>query len=323
MATDRRATRLSAVPDVPEGDHGDVPDDWRELRASFVLALRAAKRSPLTIRTYLDGVDGFARWLGETVPGRLVEESTRSDLRGYLVSLSDRGLSDNTVGARHRALRALYKFMLTDEIITTNPMADIPVPQIREERVPQALEQEQIDAMVRGCRPKSTLIGSRDRALVTLISSSGIRASECLGLTESDLHLDEEQPYVTVLGKGNKFREAACSYEAAAAIAAYLRQRRKHRAAHRRELWLSRAGTALSVSGLRQIVADAGQRVGIEGLYTHALRHSAVHGMLARGMSDSDVQVQAGWTSAKQLQRYGAAKKVERSRAAFFRSSDG
>jgi integrase/recombinase XerD len=310
---------LRAVPDQPAHDHGDVPDDWRELRASFVLALRAAKRSPLTITTYLDGVDAFARFLAERAPGRLVEQATRDDLRAFLVSLSDRGLSDNTIGARHRSLRALFKFMLADEIITTNPMLQIPVPQVREERVPEALEPEQIEEMVKACKPKSTFIGARDRALILLISSSGVRASECLGLTEADLHLDRDEPFVVVHGKGGKDREAACSFEAAGAVAAYLRQRRKQKSAWRPELWLSRAGNKLSVSGLRQIVADAGARVGIDGLFTHALRHSAVHGMLKRGMSDSDVQVQAGWTSAKQLQRYGKSRAVERSRASFFR----
>jgi site-specific recombinase XerD len=176
--------------------------------------------------------------------------------------------------------------------------------------------------MVKACAPKSSFVGSRDRALIALISSSGLRASECLGLTESDLHVDSEMPYVVVRhAKGGQIREAACSFEAAQAVLTYVRQRRKHKAAHRSELWLSRAGGALTVSGLRQIVHDAAGRVGLD-VTTHHLRHSAVHGMLARGMAEGDVMVQAGWTSAKQLQRYGKSRATERSRAAFFRTSD-
>jgi site-specific recombinase XerD len=311
-------TYLSAVPDPPASEHSDVPADWPELRASFTLSLRAARRSPRTVETYLQGGDLFARFLHEHAPGRLVEQATRDDLRAFLVDLEERGRRSGTVATRHRALRALYKFMLADEIITMNPMATIPQPSISQERVPPALEPEQVDAMVNACRPKSTFIGSRDRALLRLIASSGIRSSECLGLTEADLHLDSEQPYVVVHGKGDKYREAACSYEAAAAVQAYLRQRRKHPAAHRKELWLSRAHHALTSSGLLQVVSDAGRRVGLD-CHVHALRHSAVHGMLSRGMAEGDVMTQAGWTNPKMLGRYGRAKATERSRAAFFR----
>ena len=210
--------------------------------------------------------------------------------------------------------------MTADEIIVANPMKQIPVPQIKEERVPAALEPEQVDRIVKACAPKSTFVGAHDRALVLLIASSGVRASECLGLTEADLHLDRDQPFVIVHGKGGRDREAACSFEAAGAVRAYLRQRGKHKAAHRPEMWLSRTGNALTVSGLRQVVADTGERAGIAALHTHALRHSAVHGMLARGMAEGDVMVQAGWKSSKQLSRYGRARAAERSRAAFFRT---
>jgi site-specific recombinase XerD len=316
--------KLQAVPDhVPATEPSDVPADWFELRADFRLSLRSVNRSERTIATYLGQCDAYANWLAEMVPGRLVAQSTRSDLRGYLVALKDRGLAPNSVSTAHRGLRALFKFAAADEIIATNPMRDIPAPQITEERVPPALSAEQLDAMVKACAPTSVFTGARDRALILLISSSGIRASECIGLTEADLHLDSEQPYVVVrAGKGDRYRESACSHEAALAIRAYLRQRRKRPAAHRPELWLSRTGNALTSSGLLQIVRDAGKRVGLD-VHTHALRHSATHGMLSRGMPEHDVATQLGHKSLKMLARYGRARAVERSRAAFFRGKGG
>jgi integrase/recombinase XerD len=172
--------------------------------------------------------------------------------------------------------------------------------------------------MVKSCQPRSTFTGARDPALMLLIASSGVRASEAIGLTEADLVLDCEQPFVLVHGKGDKFREAACSHEAALAVQAYLRQRRKQRAAHRRELWLSRTGQSLTTWGLRQIVLEAGGRVGLD-VHTHSLRHSATHAMLSRGMSDHDVATQLGQRSLEMLARYGRARATERSRAAFFR----
>jgi integrase/recombinase XerD len=312
---------LSAVPDPRPQDLGVVPEDWPDLRASFVLSLRAARRSPTTIKTYVEGTDAFAAFLHERSPGRLVEAATRDDLRAFMVELEDRGLKPNTVATRHRALRALFKFATSEEIIATNPMAAIPTPSITEERVPPALTADEVDAMVKARGPRSTFTGARDRALILLISSSGVRASECLGLTEDDLHLDSDQPFVVVRGKGDRYREAACSHEAALAVRAYLRARRRHPAAHRPELWLSRLGNALTTSGLLQIVRDAGRRAGLD-VHTHSLRHSATHAMLSRGMSDHDVATQLGHKSLKMLARYGRARAVERSRASFFRTQD-
>jgi site-specific recombinase XerD len=319
MTQDPRATHLAAVPDPQPLDHGDLPADWPDLRRSFVLSLRATRRSPRTVETYLQGCDAFARFLHEHEPGRLVEQASKDDLRAFLVDLQDRGRKPGTVATRHRALRALFRFATEEGVITTNPMATIPQPAISEERVPPALEPEQVDAMVNACRPKSTFIGARDRALLLLIASSGIRSGECLGLTEDDLVLDSATPYVRVRhAKGDRYREPAISLAAAKAIDGYLRQRRKHPAAHRRELWLSRAHHALTSSGLLQLVHDAGERVDLD-VHVHALRHAAVHSMLARQMAEGDVMVQAGWTNPKMLGRYGRAKATERSRAAFFR----
>jgi site-specific recombinase XerD len=230
-------------------------------------------------------------------------------------------MTDNAIATRHRALRALFKFMVADEVIVENPMAAIPTPSIGVERVPPALSPEQVDAMVNACQPKASFVGSRDRALIQLISSSGVRASECIGLTEDDLHLDSETPFVAVHGKGGRDREAACSHAAALAIRAYLRQRRKRPTAHRTELWLSRTGRPLTTSGLLSIVTEAGKRVGLD-THTHSLRHTATSLMLSRGMQEHDVAVQLGHKGTKQLARYGAARAVERSRAAFFRGED-
>jgi len=99
------------------------------------------------------------------------------------------------------------------------------MPSITEERLPPALTLEQVDALVKAC-PRSRFTGARDRALILLISSSGVRAAEAMGLTESDLVLDSDQRYVVVRGKGDRYREAACSHQAALAIRAYLRARR-------------------------------------------------------------------------------------------------
>jgi integrase/recombinase XerD len=120
-------------------------------------------------------------------------------------------------------------------------------------------------------------------------------------------------------GKGGSSREASVSFDAALAIRSYLYQRRKRPTAHRKELWLGRNGTGLTVGGLRNVVHDAGERVGIEGLHTHALRHSATNLMLARGMQEHSVATQLGHKGTQQLARYGKARATERSRADFFR----
>ncbi len=299
-----------------------VPQDWPDLRSSFLLGLRAARRSPRTVEGYAGSCDAFARFLAERSSGRLIEATTRDDLRAFLVSLEEHGNAPNTIATRHRGLRALFKFLASEEIITADPMRTIPTPSITEERIPAALTPEQVDAMVKAC-PRSTFTGTRDRALILLISSSGVRASEAIGLTEADLTLDTETPYVVVRGKGDRVREAAVSHDAALAIHAYLRARRKQPGAHRRDLWLSRLGAPLTTSGLRQIVQSAAARAGLDvKVHTHALRHTATHNMLARGMAEHNVATQLGHKGLKQLARYGRARATERSRDDFFETQD-
>ncbi|HMF83104.1 MAG TPA: site-specific integrase, partial [Acidimicrobiia bacterium] len=121
--------KLTAVPDRPNPE-GTDPPDWPELRASFSLAMRSVRRSPRTISTYLEGCDKFAAFLAERSPGRLIEEATRDDLRAFLVALEDASAAPNSVATRHRALRALFKFMTSEEIIAVNPMRAIPAPSI-------------------------------------------------------------------------------------------------------------------------------------------------------------------------------------------------
>jgi site-specific recombinase XerD len=314
-------THLSAVPEpsLAGPGEGSEPADWEDLRASFVLDLRTAHRSPRTVDTYLAGGDAFARFLAQRSPGRLIEQTRRDDLRAFLVGLADQGRKANSIATRHRALRALFKFMVREEVITTSPMDAIPSPTITDERVPPALTPEQVEQMVGVCAPKSTFLGARDRALILLIASAGIRASECIGLTEEHLHLDSDEPYVVVHGKGGRDREAACSYAAAKAVMAYLRQRRKRPDAHRSELWLGRTGRPLTTKGLLALVTEAGKRVGLD-VHTHALRHTATDWMLSRGMQEHDVATQLGHKGLKQLARYGRARAVERSRSAFFRT---
>jgi site-specific recombinase XerD len=310
--------RLSAVPDGPP-EPTDSPPGWPDLRASFVLSLRAARRSERTVSTYLEGVDGFAAFLGAHAPGKPVEAATRDDLRGYLVDLAERGRKPSTLATRHGALRALFRVLVEDEIITEDPMRSVKAPQITDQRVPPALTAEQVDAIVRACPPKNTFRGARDRALILVLASSGLRASECLGLTVDDLELDSEMPYVVVRhGKGDRDREAAVSHAAAKALLGYVRQRARLDGSWRPELFLGRTGTPLTTSGLLMVVREAGKRVGL-ALHTHSLRHTATHQMLER-MGEHEVATQLGHRGTRQLSRYGAARAVERSRAAFFRS---
>jgi site-specific recombinase XerD len=320
MPTERNGTHLAAVPDPPALDPAHAPD-WPELAESFAMALRIAGRSPRTIETYIEGCERFAAWLATEHPGKLIEQASTAELRVFLGSLADAGNAPNTIATRHRALRALFGFLTTEQIVADDPMRKIPTPSITEERTPPVLTSEQIDAMVKAC-PRSTFLGARDGALIALLASSGLRASEALGLTEADVCFGDE-PHVTVKGKGGRHRNANMSREAALAIRRYLRKRAGHQGARSSALWLSRTGGPLTLAALRQAVQDAARRAGVDGVRTHALRHTATDAMLRRGMAEHDVATQLGHSGTKQLARYGRANTAERSRASFFRTLEG
>lgn len=288
-----------------------------ELLGSWTRSLRAAGRTPATIDAYLADARGFIDHLGDLD----LVDATRRDVEGYLVACRDRGLADATVARRYRSLRQLYRWLdEEDELPGPSPMAKMSPPKVVDNPPPMPSDDD-VRALLAACRSEVKASNGRhgkfeqvrDTAIVLVLATTGIRASELIGMRVADAHLDAET--ITVTGKGGRTRVVPLLFQPLEQVDRYLRTRRRHPFAKYPELWLGERGP-LTDSGLRQMLERRCADAGIDRINPHAFRHRFAHVAKIRGLSDENLMVLAGWSTPQMLARYGRSAQAERAQQA-------
>ncbi len=234
----------------------------------------------------------------------------RLDMRSWLGELEGRGLKRSTVARKLSAVRAFYRFLHRTDVVSHNPARLIRTPRQRQE-LPGYLTRGQaevlfelLESYATGDRP----LAVRDRAMIEVIYSCGLRLAEIQGLDDADLDLD--RGLVKVLGKGGKERIVPVGARACEAVSDYLA--RRHEVSSRelapgegRPLFVSRRGTRIS---RRQIQRSVGAWLAWaadgEGLSVHALRHTFATHMLDAGADLMAVKELLGHSSLSTTRIY-------------------
>ncbi len=262
-------------------------------------------RSANTLSAYRRDLGAFLAWreAGDVL------ETGPDDIIGYHRHLETRGLAPASINRALTAVRGLFRFLVSEDLLASDPTADVEVGKLPRS-LPKALTEAEVVRLldaVSGSDPAAR----RDRAILEVLYGTGMRISELVALSLPDLDL--EAGLMRVTGKGDRQRLVPVGRLAHAAVVAWLEpggrsafipDRWAGRGAER-AVFLNRRGGRLSRQGVWGVVRKHGLQAGIaDRLTPHVLRHSCATHMLDHGADIRTVQELLGHASVSTTQVY-------------------
>ncbi len=282
-------------------------DALEALRSSFLESLRVRGQAPATLRARSQSLVTFFLWLASQNIDD-VREVTSESIRSYALWLRARGLTTYTLHAKLITLRRFFEHLEATDAILLNPCIGLVLPKL-EERLPRNVLSQAEARRVLDAPDTQTKKGIRDRAILELFYSTGIRGEEMAALTIHDV--DCKSGFVRVhKGKFAKDRVVPMGAKASAYVREYLAQVRLPWSAQckdERALWLSakEPHRALKKQAIAAMVNEYKKLAGIERPgRTHLWRHTCATHLVANGANLLSVQRLLGHRSLKTTQLY-------------------
>ncbi|MCW2988802.1 MAG: Tyrosine recombinase XerC [Solirubrobacterales bacterium] len=275
--------------------------NWDSAIADYDRDLRARNAAERTRRAYGVDLGGFVEWV--TPQGIGPADVRYRDVRRYAAGLSSAGAAPATVARKLAAIRGLYNFLVRTERAGQNPAELVSSPK-RGEKLPKVLSVEQMRSLLERI-PAHTPLELRDRAMLELAYSCGLRCEEIVNLDEGALDFETEQ--LRVMGKGSKERILPVGEPAQRALERYRQRGRRALATDPREqaLFLSKSGKRLSNSDVtRRLGLWTKQVASLSGVSPHSLRHSFATHLLEGGADLRTIQELLGHASISTTQVY-------------------
>ena len=265
--------------------------------------------SPHTLKSYLADLGQFRTFLAERALPAGAEEGIPADqmaIRSFLAACHRRKLRKTTISRKVAALRSFYGYLLREGKVGFNPAELMQLPR-QEKYIPVVLSVDEMLSVLQVKFPESPS-GRRDRAMIELFYSAGIRLSELTGLNVGDVHFAEG--LVKVRGKGRKERIVPVGTPALREIEAYLLRRGElspnaPAAGSEAPLFLSRRGKRMNPRGVARVVERVVRESGIgRKISPHALRHTFATHLLNAGADLRSIQEMLGHRSLSTTQKY-------------------
>jgi len=278
-----------------------LSESWTKALALFDRDLSARSAAEATRKAYSNDVGQLAAWAHAI--DRDPESLDHRDLRRFAAVLSERGISKAGVARKLAAIRAFYGALLRSGTVTSNP-ADLVATPKQDRKLPRVLSREEMQTLLDGI-PAGTPLEMRDRAMLELAYSCGLRAEEVVNLNTDSPDFDGER--LRIEGKGGKTRLVPMGEPAQAALTGYLERGRSALVGTGDEhaLLVSKSGRRLHPSDVRRRLERWVREAAIAGgVSPHALRHSFATHLLEGGADLRSIQELLGHASLSTTQVY-------------------
>jgi integrase/recombinase XerD len=279
--------------------------NWQIAQRGFRNYLRLEKSLAVnSLEAYLSDVEKLARFSESTLGGKLPAQIQLDDMRGFLSMLHEIGIAPTSQARIISGLKSFYGYLLLEKAITADPMELIDTPRIGR-HLPDVMSVEEMDAILAAV-DLSKPEGTRNRAMLELLYSCGLRVSELIDVRISCLHNDDG--FIRVIGKGNKERLVPVGGAALKWIQHYKEQTRLHQASKPGQedfLFLNRRGSKLSRMMVFNIIREQVQKCGItKQVSPHTFRHSFATHLVEAGADLRAVQEMLGHASITTTEIY-------------------
>ncbi len=275
----------------------------QEIFNKYINYLEAEKNaSPYTVRNYTTDLLHFFQFLKAKGVDSL-KEVDKHVLRDYLSYVMEQGFVKASIARKLSAIRSFYRYLLREEIISTNPVATASSPKL-DKRLPSFLTIDEVERLLEA-PDSSKPQGQRDRALMELLYASGLRVSELVSLNLEQINLDSGE--IRVRGKGDKERMVLMGKPAVRALSDYLSQGRPKLLGKKGSsaLLLNLNGGRLSERRVQRILGKYANIAGIgRRVHPHMLRHTFATHLLDGGADLRVVQELLGHASLSSTQIY-------------------
>ncbi len=235
--------------------------------------------SPNTGEAYRQDLEDFIGWLQRHHVSAL-NDVTRRHIMDYLLDLKEKDRAPTTISRHLVAIRVFFRFLQQEGLLSVNITEAMDAPHLWK-LLPETLSVAEVEKLLQAPdlrRPE----GIRDKAMLDLLYSTGLRVSELVGLTLDDLHMEER--YIRCIGKGRKERIVPYGQAAHDSIRRYLDDVRLlwNKVPQQRHLFLTRRDAPMSRKTFWHLIKKYASRAGVRhDISPHTLRHSFASHLLA------------------------------------------
>lgn len=279
---------------------------YSALIEQFLLYLAAERGLSVNYRLSIRrSLSRFASWCTER---ELAAESIKeTHLAQYVRDLHNSGAAASSCRVAVVHIRIFFKYLATRKKLNSNP-AELIKPGKTTKQLPDTLAADRVQTLLESISPSEIPLGTRDRAILELLYSSGLRVSELINLRPE--HIDWEENFLRITGKGNKTRYVPLGGMAAKALVCYMQHARgkllgDKRGPHSNVVFLSNRGSKLTRERIRQIIIERARKAGLsDKVYPHIMRHSFATHLLENGADLRVIQDMLGHSSLATTQIY-------------------